>query len=86
MKYVRSEDDDTVLYVGVHDPMWSSQKVRFPSLYSNPSTIRASRSPWSAISGRASLRDLSGSRRLGVCFRRHRHFAVVGVSYVGRGD
>ena len=22
MKYVRSEDDDTVLYVGVHGPMW----------------------------------------------------------------
>jgi putative intracellular protease/amidase len=22
MKYVRSEDDDTVFYVGVHGPMW----------------------------------------------------------------
>ena len=29
-------------------PCGISQKARFPSLYSNPSTIRASRSPWSA--------------------------------------
>ena len=60
MKYVRSEDDDTVLYVGVLGPMWELAESPFPSLYSNPSTIRASRSPWSAISGSASLRDLSG--------------------------
>ena len=41
---VKSEDYDTVFYVGGHGPMWISQKAPFPSLYWSPSTIPASRS------------------------------------------
>jgi putative intracellular protease/amidase len=48
---VKSEDYDTVFYVGGHGPCGISQKARIPSLYSSPFTIAASRSLWSATSG-----------------------------------
>jgi putative intracellular protease/amidase len=45
---VKSEDYDTVFYVGGHGPMWDLAESRFRSLCSNLSTIPANRSPWSA--------------------------------------
>ena len=46
---VKSEDYDTVFYVGGHGPMWDLAEAPSPSLYWSPSKIPASRSLWSAI-------------------------------------
>src|SRR5215467_3194739 len=46
---MKSEDFDTIFYVGGHGPMWDLVDIPIRSLSSSPSTIQASRLPRSAI-------------------------------------